>query len=172
MFFMTLFLKKMGIILSASKPQRPSKFSKPILKILSIQRKNILGKKLSPAICSKYVFRLRHAKKLQIFSTKLNMMVQVVKLFTGVLRERCSDSFIGKHLYKNPFYDGGPYHVETSQLICRANQRPGFYMMGTSVTKELIKFHAYRLKKDSCTDVFLRVLANISERFFWENTFA
>ena len=35
-FFMTLVLKKMGIILSASKPQCHSGHSKPILKILSI----------------------------------------------------------------------------------------------------------------------------------------
>ena len=36
------------------------------------------------------------------------------------------------------FFDGGPYHIETSQLICSANQWTGFYMTGTSVTKELI----------------------------------
>ena len=40
-FFMTLFLKKMGLILSASKPQFHSRLSKPILEILSIYRKNI-----------------------------------------------------------------------------------------------------------------------------------
>ena len=30
------------------------------------------------------------------------------------------------------------YHTETSPLICRANQWTGFYMMGTSVMKELM----------------------------------
>ena len=35
------------------------------------------------------------------------------------------------------FKDGGPYHVETSLLICSANQWSGFYMIGTSVMKEL-----------------------------------
>ena len=26
------------------------------------------------------------------------------------------------------FHDGGPYHIETSLLICHANQWTGFYM--------------------------------------------
>ena len=33
------------------------------------------------------------------------------------------------------FHYGGPYHIETSPLICRANQWTCFYMMGTSVMK-------------------------------------
>ena len=35
------------------------------------------------------------------------------------------------------FHDGGPYHIETNPLICSANQWTGFYMIGTSVMKEL-----------------------------------
>ena len=35
------------------------------------------------------------------------------------------------------FHDEGSYHIETSPLICRANQSTGFYMIGTSVMKEL-----------------------------------
>ena len=35
------------------------------------------------------------------------------------------------------FRGGGPYHIETSPLICSANQWSGFYMIGTSVMKEL-----------------------------------
>ena len=35
------------------------------------------------------------------------------------------------------FHDGGPYHIENSRWIWRANQRAGFYMIGTSVMKEL-----------------------------------
>ena len=97
-FSMTLFLKKMEIILKASKAQCHSRPNEPIFKILSIYRKNILGKQLSLATCSKYVSRLLHAPNFQIFSTKLNMMVKVFKLFTDVLCKRCSDSFVGKHL--------------------------------------------------------------------------
>ena len=36
------------------------------------------------------------------------------------------------------FHDGGQYHIETSPLICRANQWTGFYMISASVVKELI----------------------------------
>ena len=36
------------------------------------------------------------------------------------------------------FYDGGPYHIEDSPLICRTNQWAGFCMIGTSVMKEVI----------------------------------
>ena len=35
------------------------------------------------------------------------------------------------------FHDGGRYHIETSPLICSANQWAGFYMITTSVMKEL-----------------------------------
>ena len=35
------------------------------------------------------------------------------------------------------FHDGGPYHIETSTLICKTNQWTGFYMIGTSIVKEL-----------------------------------
>ena len=34
------------------------------------------------------------------------------------------------------FHDGGPYRIETSTLICRANQWTGFYLIGSSVMKE------------------------------------
>ena len=36
------------------------------------------------------------------------------------------------------FHDGGFYHIETSPLTCKANQWTGFYMIGTSVMKELL----------------------------------
>ena len=93
------FLKKMRT-LSASKPHCHSRLSKLILKILRICRKKSLGKEFSQAMCSKYVFRLLHVPKFQIFPTKLNMMIKVVKLFTGVLfyKEDALMNFIGKHL--------------------------------------------------------------------------
>ena len=34
-----------------------------------------------------------------------------------------------------------PYHIETSPLICSANQWTGFYMITASVMKELIHFY-------------------------------
>ena len=38
----------------------------------------------------------------------------------------------------SPFNDQCSRHIETSQLICSANQLTGFYMMGTLVVKGLI----------------------------------
>ena len=38
------------------------------------------------------------------------------------------------------FHDGGSYHIETSPLICRANQWTDFYMITASVVKELRNF--------------------------------
>ena len=78
-FFITLFLKNMRI-LSANKPHCHSRLNKPTFKILLIYRINVLEKQLSHAICSKYliIFRLLQAPKIQIFSTKLNMIVKVV----------------------------------------------------------------------------------------------
>ena len=40
------------------------------------------------------------------------------------------------------FHDGGPYHRETSPLLSSANQWIGFYVIGTSFTKELISIQA------------------------------
>ena len=37
----------------------------------------------------------------------------------------------------NFFHNRGPYHIETSPLIYPANQWTGFYMIKTSVMKEL-----------------------------------
>ena len=39
------------------------------------------------------------------------------------------------------FYDGGLFHIETNPLICRANQRTGFYMIEISFMKELTYFY-------------------------------
>ena len=36
------------------------------------------------------------------------------------------------------FHVGGPYHIETSPLICSANQWADFCMIETSVMKELM----------------------------------
>ena len=38
------------------------------------------------------------------------------------------------------FHNAVPYHIETSPLICYANQWSGFYMIGISVIKELKTF--------------------------------
>ena len=63
------------------------------------------------------------------------------------------------------------YHLETSPLICRAIQRTGFYMIGSSVMKELIIFLTASLA--SCDEVlktldfmmFFLALLNLFEIF-------
>ena len=49
------------------------------------------------------------------------------------------------------FHDGGPYHIATSPLICGVNQRIGFYLIGTSVTKELISLGTEQFSEISKT---------------------
>ena len=52
-------------------------------------------------------------------------------------------------IINNPqlFHDGGCYYIETSPLICRANQLTGFYMIMASIMKELKS--QYQPKKNS-----------------------
>ena len=42
------------------------------------------------------------------------------------------------------------YHIETRQLICRANQLPGFYMMGTLAANGL-KLYSIKMCLSMCT---------------------
>ena len=46
----------------------------------------------------------------------------------------------------DPFHDGDLYHIETSPLICGANQWTGFYMITTSVIKGLILLEVNAIK--------------------------
>ena len=41
------------------------------------------------------------------------------------------------------FHDGGRYHIETSPLICRANQWTSFYIVTASVMKELNGYYTF-----------------------------
>ena len=50
----------------------------------------------------------------------------------------CSNCAFGHSFYSLNSFMRGPYHIETSPLICRANHWTGFYMIETSsVMKEL-----------------------------------
>ena len=44
---------------------------------------------------------------------------------------------IARFLQSLTLHDGGSYHIQSSPLICRANQGAGFYMTTASVMKEL-----------------------------------
>ena len=65
----------------------------------------------------------------------------------------------------------GPYHIETSPLICRANQWTGFYMRGTSVMKELSYMNAnailpwIKIAKSSILAWGLRISKNTNVSF-------
>ena len=48
--------------------------------------------------------------------------------------------YLKPYTLHNLFHDGGPYHIESSPLICYASQWTGFSMIGTSVMKELNLF--------------------------------
>ena len=47
------------------------------------------------------------------------------------------------------FHYGGPNHIETSPLVCRANQWTCFYMIGTFVMKELKKSYLFEVYSSS-----------------------
>ena len=38
------------------------------------------------------------------------------------------------------FHDGRPYYIETSPLICRANQWTDFYMIGNSIMNVFMSY--------------------------------
>ena len=66
----------MGIMFSVSRPHCHCRANKPILKIQSIHRKNILGKQLSQAICLKYVFEIDSCTKISNIFYKIKFDVQ------------------------------------------------------------------------------------------------
>ena len=61
----------------------------------------------------------------------------------NIMHERVKDL----KCYLLDFLDEGPYHIETGPLICNPNQWTGFYMVGTSVVKELLKLKKFILLK-------------------------
>ena len=52
----------------------------------------------------------------------------------------CLIYVVPKSFYLSLFHDESPCHIETSPLICSANQWTGFYMIENSAMKELTHF--------------------------------
>ena len=50
-------------------------------------------------------------------------------------------------LFNLTLNEGGPYHIENNPLTCSANQRTGFYIIRTSVIKELKSTFGYILTR-------------------------
>ena len=70
---------------------------------------------------------IRHVSIWNHFSDKWSNEKHEVSKFFGC-------SFLSR---SKPSHDGGRYHIETSPLICSANQWTGFYMISASVMKGL-----------------------------------
>ena len=55
----------------------------------------------------------------------------------------------------NPLTTNVPHHIETSQLICSANQLTGFYMMRTLVVNGLMQVMCDHLKMISINSSYM-----------------
>ena len=79
---------------------------------------------------------------------------------------RCSTfSFVGSQFIPLTLSCGGRYHIETSPLICSANQWTSFYMIWASVMKELNSLPpiwCLELRKISQENICVRVSFLIS----------
>ena len=65
---------------------------------------------------------------------------QFLKYEEGQINHPRKNYFGNAQLYQGHlFHHGGPYHIETSPLICSTNHWSGYYIIGTSVMKELSK---------------------------------
>ena len=67
----------------------------------------------------------------------LSYTIAKLEVFIGFLSARRKDKDSSKKIVKL-FNDQCPTHIETSQLICRANQLIVFYMRGRLVVKGLM----------------------------------
>ena len=73
-----------------------------------------------------------------------------------------------QRIYKQPielFHDGGRYHIETSPLICSANQWTSFYIITVSVMKELIGKDR-QMPNTYCVCVYRKKLSGYHSFFF------
>ena len=68
------------------------------------------------------------------------------------------------HDIKELFYAGGRYHIETSPLVCCANQWTGFYMITASVMKELISATGFGVIYDYYKGTFIPLRKNITHQ--------
>ena len=94
---MTLFLKKMWIILSTSKPHCHSRLNKPALKILSICRRNTLWEQLSQAIR----FQIASCTRISNIFYKIKYDGQSCQ----TVHEKALINLIGKRQCRSLFFD-------------------------------------------------------------------
>ena len=77
-------------------------------------------------MCLSFLFALPYTHSLSVTLTK---------------KRRKKKKIIIIIIIKNEAFNGQcSHHIETSQLICRANKLTGFYIMGTLAVKGLTQF--------------------------------
>ena len=87
------------------------------------------------------------SNSLDQYNRRNNLEIQII--YVNVSDERLEEKVIyificldidveGVHI-GYLLHDEGPYHVEISSLICSASQLNGFYVIGISVIKEVMK---------------------------------
>ena len=88
---------------------------------------------------------------MKINTPKINQNTALAKLSTGEDQFRLWSVLLTLSRRRS-------YHIETSQMICAAKQWTDFYMIGTTVTKELIHFRpmfqAMKTPGKSQADIF------------------
>ena len=78
-------------------------------------------------------------KEKEIFTSSTKTKENLIQIISSTLMERLTEKKIEFKLVmtSQPFNEQCPSHIETSPLICFANQLTGFYMRGTLAVKGL-----------------------------------
>ena len=84
-----------------------------------------------------YLKPLEHFGKQLYTAFLLNLHIFFLMTFHLFSLSWKQKSFFQYWFNSQQFHEGGPQHIETNPLICSANEWTGFYMIGTSVIKEL-----------------------------------
>ena len=74
----------------------------------------------------------------------------------------------GLSLFFFCFDDIGSHHIETSPLICRANQRTGFYLIETSAMKEFSRKYLNEFVLQKYQPLFFQKRSIVD---FWQGSF-
>ena len=72
-----------------------------------------------------------------------------------------TDTFNAVIAISKLFHGGGPYYVETNPLICSADQWTGFYMIRTSVMKELNEYYFHNTYCWFCCSDILSLIKDV-----------
>ena len=82
----------------------------------------------------------------------LDLQVYFVKKYVKLFQFIVTLPFIFPIL--NPLTTNVPHHIETSQLICYANQLTGFYMLGNAGRHCWSFLQRYKKGRNTCNGLF------------------